>query len=257
MVFSALIALVALPLTALASPSRLPIPNLDASSVHPLLNFEGCPVSNDTLTLPAGSSIAVPSGQTPIAVTMGVGVQNYTCSNGTFTSVYSSLNITMFLFSYRTAGAVATLFDISCLVGTPEFANVQNDFFALPASTQQQIEGCASRTRLLYAHHYFVTNPLTGTGISPKFALAANGGADFSILNKTGTINSPAGATNVAWLQLTSIQGTLAKTVFRVDTVGGQPPTTCTGTSPTSIPYAAKYCPSRSSCHGCLSLTIL
>jgi len=225
MVFSALIALVALPLTALASPSRLPIPNLDASSVHPLLNFEGCPVSNDTLTLPAGSSIAVPSGQTPIAVTMGVGVQNYTCSNGTFT----------------TAGAVATLFDISCLVGTPEFANVQNDFFALPASTQQQIEGCASRTRLLYAHHYFVTNPLTGTGISPKFALAANGGADFSILNKTGSINSPAGATNVAWLQLTSIQGTLAKTVFRVDTVGGQPPTTCTGTSPTSIPYAAKY----------------
>jgi hypothetical protein len=175
-------------------------------------------------------------------------VQNYTCSNGTFTSVHSSLEIAIFLSSYRSAGAVATLFDISCLVGTPEFANVQNDFFALPASTQQRIEACATRTPLLYANHYFVTNPLTGTGINPKFAKAADGGAEFSILNKAGSINSPAGATNVAWLQLTSFQGTLAKTVFRVDTVGGQPPTTCTGTSPTSIPYAAKYCPSRFSC---------
>jgi hypothetical protein len=157
---------------------------------------------------------------------------------------------------YRSAGAVATLFDISCLVDTPEFANIQNDFLALPATTQQLIENFATRTPLLFGHHYFVTNPITGTGISPKFAKDANGGAEFTILSKAGSIHSPAGTANVDWLELSSIQGTLAKTVFRVDTDAGQPPTTCTGTSPTSIPYAAKYCASRSSCMDAYSLTI-
>lgn len=225
MVFSTLLALAALPLAVLAAPGRFLVPNIAASAIHPLVNFQGCPVNNVTLPLPAGATIAVPAGQTPIAIAMGVGVQNYTCSNGTFTS----------------AGAVASLYDISCLAGTPEFASVQDNFFALPPFAQQVIRGVADRTPLLYAKHYFVTNPTTGTGISPKFALAANGGSVFTTLAKTGSIHSPTSTANVDWLQLNSIAGTLATTVFRVDTKAGQPPTTCTGTSATSIPYAAKY----------------
>jgi len=227
MVFSILIALVALPIAVLnAAPSRLPIPNLAASSVHPLLNFAGCPIANATLSLPSTqTTISVPVGQVPVNVAVGVGVQNYTCSNGTYASV----------------GAVATLFDISCLSGTPEFTKVQNDLFALPTFEQQLIEGFAKKTPLLLGYHYFITNPVTGTGISPKFAQAANGGAVFTTLAKSGSIHSPAGTNNVDWLELTSIAGTWAKTVFRVDTVAGQPPATCTGTSSTSIPYAAQY----------------
>lgn len=225
MVFSKLFALAALPLVVLAAPSRFQIPNLASTAVHPLTNIASCPVNNVTLPLPAGATIAVPSGQTLLAVSMGVGVQNYTCTNGTYVS----------------AGAVASLYDISCLAGTPGFAKVQDDFFALPSFAQQIIRGFADKTQLLYAKHYFVTNPTTGTGISPKFALAANGGSVFTTLAKTGSIKSPTSTANVDWLQLNSIAGTLATTVFRVDTKAGQPPTTCTGTQATSIPYAAKY----------------
>lgn len=137
---------------------------------------------------------------------------------------------------------MATLFDISCLTGTPEFANVQNDFFSLPKVAQGIIEGFAKKTPLLLGYHYFITNPITGSGISPKFAQAANGGSTFTTLSKLGAVHSPAGTSNVDWLELTEVAGTWAKTVFRVDTVAGQPPTTCTGAATTSIPYAAKYC---------------
>lgn len=88
---STIIALVAAPLVVLAAPGRLPIPNLAASAVHPIPNFAGCRVDNATLSdLPTGqTTIAVPAGQTPVNIAMGVGVQNYTCTNGTFASVSS------------------------------------------------------------------------------------------------------------------------------------------------------------------------
>jgi hypothetical protein len=43
---------------------------------------------------------------------------------------------------------------------------------------------------------------------------------------KAGDITAPtASATNVDWLMLNSVQGSLATQVFRIDTVNGQPPT--------------------------------
>jgi hypothetical protein len=156
---------------------------------------------------------------------LGVGVQNYTCSAGTYTSV----------------GAVATLFDISCLFGTPEFSTVQDDIMSLPAPVRNGIVAAASRTPLLLAYHYFITNPVTGTGINPKFAQAANGGASFTTLSKKGDLKS-ADAANVDLLQLSTIAGDWASTVFRVDTKDGQPPASCTvGSADISVPYAAKY----------------
>ena len=101
----------------------------------------------------------------------------------------------------------------------------------------------ASRTELLLGYHYFITNPITGTGINPKFAQKADGGATFTVLSKTGDVKS-SDPTNVDLLQLTSIAGTWASTVFRVDTKNGQPPASCTvGSADISVPYAAKYCP--------------
>jgi hypothetical protein len=143
---------------------------------------------------------------------------------------------------YSSVGAVATLFDISCLYGTPEFPNVQDELMSLPAPMRNGIVGVASRSPLLLAYHYFITNPLTGTGINPKFAQAANGGANFTTLAKKGDVKS-ADLANVDLLQLSSIAGGWASTVFRVDTKDGQPPANCTVGSPDiSVPYAAKYC---------------
>lgn len=56
---------------------------------------------------------------------------------------------------------------------------------------------------------------------------------------------SPQGTTNVAWLQLANVAGTLATSVYRVDTLLGQPPATCnpaTDTKVLAVAYTAKYC---------------
>jgi hypothetical protein len=46
------------------------------------------------------------------------------------------------------------------------------------------------------------------------------------VFSKTASLNATDAITDVPWLELTAIvgQGTLAKTAFRLDTVGGQPP---------------------------------
>ena len=58
------------------------------------------------------------------------------------------------------------------------------------------------------------------------------------------SITSPQGAANVAWLQLGNVVGSLASTVYRVDTQLGQPPASCdpTNTAVISVDYSAKYC---------------
>lgn len=225
--FSSLIALAVVPLACMAAPSGSVISGLGAAAISPMINIAGCPVSSDVLTLPANQTVlALPAGAAPVNIALGVGVQNYTCSAaGTYTSV----------------GAVATLFDISCLFGTPQFPNVQTDLMKLPAAIRQRIVSVASGTRLLLGYHYFITNPVTGTGIAPKFAQAANGGASFTVLTKKGGVKASDPA-NVDLLQLSSIAGDWASTVFRVDTAAGQPPASCTAGSPDiSVPYAAKY----------------
>lgn len=57
-----------------------------------------CDVTKATPFLPSGqTNVTVPSGQTPSKITVGVGVQNYTCSSsGTYTFVL------LFLQSPRT-----------------------------------------------------------------------------------------------------------------------------------------------------------
>jgi len=227
MMFSSLITLAIVPLAAMALPGRTPIPGLGAAAVFPMINIASCPISSSVISLPSNqTTLAVPSGVSPVAIALGIGVQNYTCAA---TSNYTS------------TGAIASLFDISCLVNTPTFARVQDDYFALPTGIQKAIVAAASKTPLLLAYHYFITNPVTGTGISPKFAQKANGGAIFTTLAKKGGVKAPNTA-NVDWLQLSSIQGDWASTVFRVDTKAGQPPASCTPGSPDiSVPYAAKY----------------
>lgn len=229
MIASILLTLVTASVGVVAVPSAgHSISGLSRSAIRPLSNLVACPLSSAVLSLPSNqTTISVPSGTSPINIALGYGVQNYTCTPSTGT--------------YASTGAIATLLDISCLYGNPEFDDIQDDFFALPERARKAIVKIASGTPLLLAYHYFITNPLTGTGINPKFAKAVDGGAEYTVLAKAGGVHSPGGTVNVDWLQLNSITGDWGSTVFRVDTVAGQPPANCTGTGSISVPYAAKY----------------
>ncbi|KAJ1300388.1 hypothetical protein OPQ81_005207 [Rhizoctonia solani] len=200
----------------------------------------GCPISNAKLSVPSGqTAITVPTG-TPVYIALGVGVQNYTCgSTGTFASV----------------GAVAKLFDISCLVNTPLFPGIQDVVFAVTGNAKGQelvskIETVLKCSPVTLGDHYFIPNPaVNGTGLTPVFDFRAGvkkgDPSGFVAVKKLGSTPSPAGSSNVDWLMLQNIGGTiggsLANTVMRVDTKSGQPPASCTPNATISVPYTTKY----------------
>jgi len=197
--------------------------------------YESCDTSKAVMDLPPNQTALVAPTTDPLFVLLGVGVQNYTCSGTTFASI----------------GAVASLFDISCLAGTPRFATVQTAAFNIwdhagknvPANAIGPLVGAPN----LLGFHYFVPSP-SGTGLSPKWDFTAVGkfrgnSTAFVIGAKVGDIPAPTDpATNIDWLELDAIEGQLASEIFRIDTVNGQPPTSCVaGDAPISVKYTAKY----------------
>ncbi|CAE6415038.1 unnamed protein product [Rhizoctonia solani] len=219
--------------TLVASTAVLAVPTSD-------FKLTGCSLSKAKLSLPSNQTVlTVPSG-TPVYVALGVGVQNYTCgSTGTFTS----------------AGAVAKLFDLSCFVNKPIFSGIQDVVFAAAGNAKGQalvrkIETILKPCPVILGDHYFIPNPaVNGTGLTPVFDFRAGvkkgDPAGFAAVKKLGNTPSPAGSSNVDWLMLQNIGGdiggSLANTVMRVDTKGGQPPASCTLNATISVPYAAKY----------------
>lgn len=164
----------------------------------------------------------------------------------------------------RNVGAVAELFDISCLTSSPNFQAIQNTLFDSwnvfdGLSIQDIITLLAAQDIFSFinpggqpqvlAQHYFVTNPVTGQGVSPKWDFTSSGrfkGNEdaFIIAKGLGSLPAPTNATtDVAWLQVTNVEGSIADQVFRIDTKGGQPPAMCTfGSSPNiSVKYTSKY----------------
>ncbi|EPQ52251.1 malate dehydrogenase [Gloeophyllum trabeum ATCC 11539] len=201
--------------------------------------YAACDISSATLPLPSNQSQLTPATGAPSFIALGVGVQNYTCSSaGTYTNI----------------GAVAEVFDISCLYNMPAFASIQNTAYTAwehaPASlTAQEVIAMLSNmpVKVVLGQHYFVPNPITGSGTSPKWdftsaAYAGNPNA-FAIGARTGNLASPDGAANVDWLQLKVVQGNLATSVYRVNTVGGQLPGSCSPSDTTvhSVKYTSKY----------------
>ncbi len=140
-------------------------------------------------------------------------------------------------------GAVAEVFDASCFATKPQFATIQNPAFAAwntsrPPPIQDIIARLATTNNpLVLGQHYFVTNPVTGTGISPKWDFTSSGkfkgNADaFVIGAPKANIPAPSNPQqNVPWLDIRNVQGKLADQIFRFDTVGGQPPASVRGSS--------------------------
>jgi len=219
-----LFALAALP-SALAAPTGIqpPFPTP--------LKFTGCPITA-LPDIPANQTlVSLTAGLKTQFVGLGMGVQNYTCSAAG---------------TYVTAGAVATLYDVSCLVNTPLFKQLPSMAYAV----SQRVAATAAITKQLggppikLGEHIFVPNPNGVAGaISPFFDLTSSQKTPSSVLAaKVGDLPAPTGKDDVDYLELKRISGTIGAQVFRLDTKAGTPPASCTPGSPLiSVPYAANY----------------
>ncbi|GFF59292.1 hypothetical protein IFM53868_10550 [Aspergillus udagawae] len=173
-------------------------------------------------------------------VALGRGTQNYTClsSDGSASPV--------------AVGAVATLFDASCLVShsptilhelPSAMSKVSTDALGLFAMLLGQMTSRTS-SGLILGEHYF-----TGTG-APMFDLRIGGHKDWVQAKKGSSVPAPSqlsahskdGDHNVPWLKLGFAEGLGIREVYRVHTSGGQPPTSCKGQKESfEVEYAAEY----------------
>ncbi|KAF5367747.1 hypothetical protein D9758_009867 [Tetrapyrgos nigripes] len=198
-----------------------------------------CDLSYAVVDVPANSALTPPTH--PVSfLALGVGTQNYTCTSAG---------------SFTTAGAVAELFDVSCLYGTKFLSELPSAALrlwekvpvytdAVTAIESLPLPGPAASSIL--GQHYFVINPVTGSGISPKWdftsgAFAGNPDA-FMVGARAAGIPAPTGPSDIDWLLLTNIEGLLADEVYRTDTRSGQPPASCApGSEPITVKYTALY----------------
>jgi len=145
-------------------------------------------------------------------------------------AVCSSIKITKALD--RSAGAVAQLFDISGLNGSPEFDTIQECVYTNWAGDQDSNPldgGLVSQVTSQFglAHQGLHTFTNFNGALDPKFDFTqcTNNPNNFVIATKTGDIAAPTNpSSNVDWLHLTNVDGDLASDVYRVVTVGGKPP---------------------------------
>ena len=163
-------------------------------------------------------------------VTIGRGLQNYTCASSTSADKPVSI------------GAIATLFNVESLlpfVSPRESQDVLNLLPSLFLSfSRDALEGSIIPKAGM---HYF------NADASPVFNLSTS---DSGILvgNETGDIVAPPGSVAgahgaVDWLALSAKPGSngLVK-VYRTNTASGKAPATCDGQNSTiEVPYAAQY----------------
>ncbi|RDB27842.1 hypothetical protein Hypma_002131 [Hypsizygus marmoreus] len=214
---------------------------LVASSVFaaPSSKHAGCDISKAKISFPLGQTLLETPTAKPSYIAVAIGTQNYTCSaSGTYTNV----------------GAVAELFDASCIYGTPFYSTTASTAYTLwkiapPILPAQAIITLLQglKSPLVLGQHFYVTNPLTGIGINPKWDFTSQGTTKgntnaYVVAAKVQGMAAPTGTRDIDWVQLKSIQGSLATQVYRVDTKGGQPPASCTpGTPDIAVKYASMY----------------
>ncbi|KAF4582959.1 malate dehydrogenase [Ophiocordyceps camponoti-floridani] len=189
-----------------------------------------CDVSKAQMPSLAGLS-APKSGLKVHHVALGRGTQNYTCSSTSSAP--------------KAAGAVATLFDASCVaVMFPELLS------RIPAmAVHLDLDGrdrVASSVLQESGVHFF-TDPSTA-----YFDLDTSA-HDYgkAPCAKLGSVDAPADAARgrkgekaVAWLRLKAKAGATdgIREVYRVSTAGGSPPATCEGMPANfEVPYSAVY----------------
>ncbi|KAI0346689.1 hypothetical protein BDW22DRAFT_1352853 [Trametopsis cervina] len=209
------------------------------SAPTPQQVMQRCDVSQVPLSIPSGANataLAAPLSSGPTFIGAAIGTQNYTCNSGG---------------TYTSAGAYAELFDISCLSSSSYsmVTDMMYSAWALAPSSMNTTDVLQSLALLgplnVLGQHYFINGSTGALQAKWDFTSASQNGQPnaFVVGAKTGDIPDPSNpATNVDWLSLNRTSGDLATQIFRVDTRGGQPPTTCVPGSPEIfVKYAAQY----------------
>ncbi|KAI5477844.1 hypothetical protein MNV49_005829 [Pseudohyphozyma bogoriensis] len=212
-----------------------------------------CPSTSYTPNFLTGqTNLSIPAGEVARYVSIGRGIQNYTCTNSTWTSI----------------GALARLYDVSCIDPTlyPKLSSItlvlpvhnlgspprRRPRVALESSHEKQEErrrtkpdhgastcrdaslevlhdlytGTTSPHSSYLGYHSFVS--LNGTLVPSFDFTSTQGPGQYVLVKRVGSIPSPDDTKkNVAWLQLNAFKGGLAKTLFRIETRGGVPPSSC------------------------------
>ncbi|PGH04513.1 hypothetical protein GX51_03506 [Blastomyces parvus] len=210
-----------------------------------------CDISRAKLPTTDEPLPAVPEGQKLQHVTIGRGIQNYTCASTSPTD------------KPKATGALATLFEASCLAATypsilsllPRIAlHISNPPYPrYPASPSQDLSNpftFGPNDMPIAGYHFFDSEGV------PVFDLQKDGHAAVA---KIAGVPAPKGAMKgvgrqrwgaVPWLYLAAVDGSLgkAKSVYRVGTAGGKAPPTCEGWKGNdgdggvlSVEYAAEY----------------
>ncbi|KKY34364.1 putative malate dehydrogenase [Diaporthe ampelina] len=199
--------------------------------------------------LPVASPEALPDvtpGLILKHVAVGRGTQNYTCDTSNTTAAPTA------------AGAVATLFNASCIAATyPDLLNMLprvSMAFNLTASPSypKNLVPTSTNSKLapgnyvISGHHYFTDNT------TPFFTLDTDN-LKLGVIpcSKKAAVAAPAdapagqqGEKAVPWLKLSAKLGATGRLqeVYRVETAGGSAPSTCSG-MPASfqVEYSAQY----------------
>jgi hypothetical protein len=194
-----------------------------------------CDLSRAVLpTVPSGLP-APGAGLTLKHVAIGRGVQNYTCDTKNATAAPQAF------------GAVATLFNASCIASTyPDLLNLLPKV-AMQFNLSDSESPRMGAANLAISGHHFFTNTTT-----PFFNLDTDEMKLGEVpCVKNSSVNAPTDAPKgqqnedaVAWLKLFARDGATGdlQEVYRVETAGGSPPKTCTGMPATfSVQYSAQY----------------
>ncbi|KFY29767.1 hypothetical protein V493_02249 [Pseudogymnoascus sp. VKM F-4281 (FW-2241)] len=170
-------------------------------------------------------------------VTLGRGVQNYTCAGDCASPV--------------AVGAIAEIFDITAFAraspASPKFIGLPGaaTYLTLP-DVQKLLNTCmpSGSHAAVIGKHYF-----NSAGV-PTFDLSVKGKKLLSkLVSKvdapSGANAGPAGTGAVPWLKLDDAGGSAGlKEVYRVFTAGGKPPSSCSGKKAGkvfTVEYAAMY----------------
>ncbi|CAL1699294.1 unnamed protein product [Somion occarium] len=215
------------------------------------LHAANCDITNQTSSLvvpPSQTQLVAPTNESLSSVGLAFGIQNYTCTqSNNFTNV----------------GAVAELIDVSCLAGSSVFRQLPDQLYDSWVNfNQSSVQEIIDHLHVLnppeiLAQHYFVSNPTTGQGLSPKWDFTSSGKFSgnkdaFFVGRGQGSLPAPTDPKkDINWLEVANVQGSIANTVFRTDTRGGQPPSSCEfgKTQDTSVRYVSFYYFSGGSIH--------
>lgn len=178
-----------------------------------------------TATLPA------PEGLKVKAITLGRGIQNYTCEAGSKDPP-------------KAIGAVATLYDASPFLSFLPASEGSYVLSLLPDYlVSLDLDALHTGFLPVQGHHFF-----DASGV-PVFDLGKvglfRGKKSAAITAPKDSFKGPydKGVGAVDWLQLLSVEGSKnLKRTYRVETAGGKPPKSCEGQPATiQVQYATQY----------------